>query len=70
MSEQQIHRDLNEAIEEMANALQAVLLLATGLDRALCDTHWREEAAGLLRAAERAAHAAASLRRTVAREHS
>ena len=59
------HQDPREAIEDIANALQIVLLFAAGLDRALCDTHWKTEAAELRRAAERAADAASRLRRTV-----
>lgn len=68
-NEHQTCQDLGETIEEIANALQVVLLFASGLDRALCDTHWKEEAAGLLRAAERAASAASRLRGTVGAEH-
>ena len=60
-------QELSEATAELADALQVVQLLATGLDRALCDTHWQPEAADLLRAAERAGKAAARLRRTLTR---
>ncbi len=58
---------LKDATADLADALQAVLLYASGLDRALCDTHWRPEAAGLLQAAGRAADALARLRDALGR---
>jgi hypothetical protein len=55
--------DFREAIEELASALQVAVLLAAGLDRALCDSVWREDTAGLVGATRRAARAASELRR-------
>jgi hypothetical protein len=62
-------RELGEATAELADALQVVLLYAAGLDRALCDTHWRNEATSLRQAAERAADALARVRGALAQVH-
>lgn len=59
-------QELTEATAELADALQVVHLLAAGFDRALFDTRWQAEAAGLLRAAERADDAMVRLRRALA----
>lgn len=55
-------REVGAATAELADALQVVLLYAAGLERTLCDTHWRREAAELLGAATRAADALERLR--------
>lgn len=63
-------RELGDATAALADALQVVLLYAAGLDRALCDTHWQPEAAGLLRAAGQAADALARLRTALGQSQS
>ncbi len=50
-----IFRDLEEA-------LGIVVFFATGLERALCDTHWKLESEQLAHAGRRAASAASALR--------
>jgi hypothetical protein len=50
-------RDFTRTLAELGNALQTAVLLAGGLERALCDTHWQHEAGALRRAVDRAARA-------------
>ncbi|MBI3262463.1 MAG: hypothetical protein HYZ58_04845 [Acidobacteria bacterium] len=54
-SPDRVFRDLEEA-------LGIVMFFATGLERALCDTHWKLESEQLAHAARRSVSAASALK--------